>query len=434
MHANGRNTTKLTRGLALFGAGALVLHGWRLGLTLLGPPKKYRVNPDRLPPVDSDQLRDYISNMTDAQAHADTRVSVLTNGDAFYPAEIAAIRAARHSVNLEAYEFHRGEITRQFLDALVDRAHAGVEVRMVIDAIGSWGTGSAYFDGLREAGGRFEWYHPIDSRTWPYFNNRTHRKLLVVDGEVGFVGGAGFADQWVRPNAYGPPWRDTVFQVEGGVVAGLNAVFAENWLETTGEILAGTANFQFAPADGGVSSMVVASTPRSGTTRARILYQALIESAQKEIHITTPYFVPDRSARRALERAARQRGVRVQILTTGPHNDHAMTRQLSHLLDSGLLKAGAQVYEYQPSMIHAKLMTIDGLWTVAGSTNFDHRSFDLNDEVNIVMFDRAIASRIDQDFAHDLSQSRELTLAHLRKADLVDRVVGETSWILRREQ
>jgi cardiolipin synthase len=422
----------LARGLAVFGAGALVLHGWRLGLTLLGSHKRYRIDRNRLAPADSSRLRDYVSTITDAQVHSDTRVSMLVNGDAFYPSELEAVRAAQHSINLQAYEFQEGEITREFLAVLEEQARAGVEVRVVVDALGSWHTRSKYFDGLRRAGGRFEWYHPVNSREWPYLNHRTHRKLLVVDGTVGFVGGAGFADHWIKPTKYGR-WRDTMFRVEGSVVAALNSVFAQNWAETTGEILAGTENFRYAAAEGGVPAMVVTSMPHAGATRARILYQALIESAQKSIHITTPYFVPDRSARQALECAA-GRGISVRILTTGRRNDHPMTRRLSHALEHQLLKAGAALYEYQPSMIHAKLMTIDGIWTVAGSTNFDHRSFELNHEVNIAVFDRSLAAAVDEQFARDLTYSQSFTLARESQRDLIENIEGDASWVVRREQ
>ncbi len=340
MSSHGKATTYFTRGLAAFGAGAFALHAWRLGLTLLGTPRGCRIDRKRLRQIDSSDFRDYVSTITEAHVHADTRVTVLKNGDVFYPAEFEAIRTAKKSVNLEGYGFLEGKVTREFLAILSELAARGVEVRMVIDAIGSWKTHSSYFDELRMAGGRVAWYHPIDSRTWPYLNNRTHRKLLVIDGKVGFIGGAGFADHWVDRNAQGRPWRDTMLRLEGGAVAGLNAVFAENWLETTGEILAGDEHFRFTEVPDGRSAMIVTSTPRGGTTRARILYQTLIEAAAKTIHITTPYFVPDRSARRALLRAVTERGVQVKILTAGPHSDHPMTRRLSRMFDVKLARAG----------------------------------------------------------------------------------------------
>ena len=432
MSSNRTTTQHVTRGLAMFGAGALVFQAWRLALTLGGAPTRYVVDRRRLSPLDSEEFRNYVSSLTDAQVRA-ARILLLRNGEEFYPAELQAIRAARHSINLEAYGFLEGEVTRAFLQALTERARTGVEVRVVLDAIGSWRTRSRYFDALRAAGGRVAWYHPINSRDWPYVNHRTHRKLLVVDAAVGFIGGAGFADHWLDSAAGGPGWRDTMLRAEGGVVSGLNSVFAENWLETTGEILAGAAQFRFDASPNGVSSVVISSTPHGGTTRARMLYQTLLEAARESIWITTPYFVPDRSARKALMRAA-GRGVAVKILTAGPHSDHAMTRRLSRMFDEPLARAGAEIYEYQPSMIHAKLMTIDGLWTVAGSTNFDHRSFDLNDEVNIVICDRALTSQVNDQFRSDLQQSRQLTLRRLKNQNLSDRMIEDARWVIRREE
>lgn len=425
----GRN---LVRGFAVMGAGALALYGWRLGLTLLGPARRYRLDRSRLPAIDSEAFRDYLSIITDASVHPDTRVAVLTDGPEFYTAELDSIRNARSTVNLEAYEFLEGTVTRDFLEALRDRAAAGVEVRLMVDAIGSWGTRSRYFDALRAAGGCVSWYHPVKSRTWPYLNNRTHRKLLVVDGRTGFIGGAGFADHWLERNAQGAPWRDTMLRIEGSAVAGLNGVFAKHWMEVTHEILAGGGQFPSRPGGEGVASLIVESTPHSGATRARVLFQALVEAATSTIHITTPYFVPDGSTRRMLESAAR-RGVAVKIVTAGPHNDHSLTHRLSRMLDHKFARSGAEIFEYQPSMIHAKLMTIDGIWTIAGSTNFDHRSFALNAEVNIAVYDRATAARIDRDFAHDLERSRRLVLRR-PETDLQNRISEDVSWVVRREQ
>ena len=180
--------------------------------------------------------------------------------------------------------------------------------------------------------------------------------------------------------------------------------------------------------------MIVTSSPGGAATRARLLFQALLETATRTVDITTPYFVPDRSARAALVRAVRDRGVRVRILTAGPFSDHQATRRLGRVLARRLVRAGAEVYEYQPAMIHAKLMTVDGIWTVAGSANFDHRSFDLNDEVSIALFDRQVAAQIEQDFTRDLANSVRLTMERLRHAPLSERALGEMSWLLRREQ
>ena len=285
---------------------------------------------------------------------------------------------------------------------------------MIVDAVGSIGTSDRCFDELRAAGGQMCWYHPLRWDTWQRINQRTHRKLIVVDGQTGFLGGADIADHWLQSTAKEPAWRDTVFCVEGEGVAGLISTFSENWLEASGEILSGDKQFGFRAMPHGCESFVVSSTPRGGGTQARILFQALIKSARQSIRITTPYFLPDRSARHALVEAV-QRGVQVQILTAGPRIDHPYIRTLSRHNSRRLLRGGAEIYEYLPAMIHAKLMTVDGQWNVIGSTNFDHRSFALNDEVNMAVLDRELAAVIEADFFEDLKQSRPLTLAMLHE-------------------
>jgi cardiolipin synthase len=253
-----------------------------------------------------------------------------------------------------------------------------------------------------------------------------------VDGETGFIGGAGIADHWLHATSV-PAWRDTVFCVEGEAVAGLISAFCENWLEASGEILSGSKQFAFRATPEGAESFVVSSTPHGGGTQARILFQALINSARNTIRITTPYFLPDRSARLALIRAIRMRGVAVQILTAGPLIDHPIIRRMTHHSVRHLLEAGAEIYEYGPSMIHAKLMTVDGLWNVVGSTNFDHRSFALNDEVNLAVLDRQLAATIEADFFDDLKQSRKLSLSALRRRMLLGKDESALDVILEKE-
>jgi cardiolipin synthase len=306
----------------------------------------------------------------------------------------------------------------EFLAALCERARAGVQVRLTVDRIGSIGTRDAFFDCLRAAGGKMCWYHPIRWNTWQHVDQRTHRKLMVIDGQTGFIASAGIAEHWLHATPKGPAWRDTVFCVEGEAVAGLISTFTENWLECSGEILSGAAQFNFRAMPEGVKSFVVSSTPHGGGTSARILFQSLIASARKSIRITTPYFLPDRSARAALVGAV-QRGVEVKILTAGPLIDHPTVRRMSMQSSRHLIKAGAKIYDYQPSMIHAKLMTIDSQWSVVGSTNFDHRSFGLNDEVNLAVLDRELAAVINADQDADIEQSKPLTLAEVHRRMIV---------------
>ncbi len=409
-----------TRTLAAIGAGAILVYGSRVLLDFFGPVIPYSMRDDVGCALDSEEFTRFLSLVTNGTVRG-SRITRLKNGSEFYPAEMEAIRRAKHAINLEFYEFMPGRVADEMLAALAERAKAGVEVRMVIDALGSFHTPSTYFDEVRAAGGQMRWYHPIRWDTWPQANNRTHRKLLIIDGETAFVGGAGVADYWRYEVRGKPVWRDSVFRVEGDAVAGLISTFSENWLESSGEILSGTTQFGFQASPGGATSFVVSSTPHGGGTRARTLFQALIKSACETIRITTPYFLPDRSARQALIDAVQKRGVKVQILTAGPRIDHPLVMKMSRHSSRHLLAAGAEIYEYQPSMIHAKLMTVDGEWNVLGSTNFDHRSFALNDEVNLAVLDRELAAVIESDFFADLRQSRRLTPAMLQERTMLGR-------------
>jgi cardiolipin synthase len=410
--ASPRRSHPLTRTLATIGAASLTLYAAKVLLNLFGPQPHYIIAKDLNVPLDSEPFIQFLSIVTDGTRRR-SQLRRLRNGVEFYPEYLAAIRAARRAINLEFYEFLPGEVATELLEALTERARAGVEVRVLIDAIGSIPTPNALFDPLRAAGGMMCWYHPFRWDTWQFMNQRTHRKLLIVDGETGFMGGAGIGDHWLKATKEGPAWRDTVFCVQGEAVAGLISTFAENWLEASGHILSGPAQFDFRLMPEGCESFVVSSTPRGGGTQARILFQALIKSARHTIRITTPYFLPDRAAREALADAARN-GVDVQILTAGPRIDHPYIRTLSRNSSHRILTAGAKIHEYQPAMIHAKLMTIDSQWSVLGSTNFDHRSFALNDEVNLAVLDPTLARTLESDFAQDLKQSRPLTLETLR--------------------
>jgi cardiolipin synthase len=420
-----------TRALAAVGVGSIAFFTARFLVNFFGPAIPYAMPNQTQAELDSDEFLQFLSLVTDGTVRR-SHISRLKNGVEFYPAYLEAIRRAKHAVNLEFYQYQPGQVGDEILAALSERAANGVEVRVIVDALGSFGTPDSYFAPLRAAGGQVCWYHPLHWDTWPNVNNRTHRKLLIVDGETGFIGGAGIADQWLRETTV-PTWRDTVFCVEGEAVAGLISAFCENWLESSGEILSSSKQFGFRAAPEGARSFVVLSTPHGGGTQARILFQALINSARSTIRITSPYFLPDRSARQALMDAIQKRGVAVQILTAGPRIDHPTIRTMSHHSVHRLLQAGAEIYEYQPSMIHAKLMTVDGMWNVVGSTNFDHRSFALNDEVNLAVLDGELATTIEKDFFEDLQQSRRLTLRRLKEESLLGNQETVLDEILERE-
>lgn len=422
-----------TKALAVVGAGALLLHGARFALSAFGPARPYRLQENDLE-TDSQEFVDRLSCVTDALLYRDTRIAVLKNGPEFYPAELAAIDSAEKCINLEAYEFLEGDLTREVVHRLAARARQGVQVRLVIDAIGSFGTRKSYFQPLLAAGGRVAWYHPINWKEWPEFDHRTHRKMLIIDGKLGFIGGADYADHWIENKDGKLPWRDTVLRVEGGVVGSLTTVFAENWIDADGEILFNSTQFPPERPAGDKTCMVIMSSAGYSTSRARVLFQTLLESARSTIQITSPYFLPDRSVRHSLERAVRERGVKVQVLTAGANTDYGSVRRLSEAMSASLIRAGVEFYEYQPSMIHAKLMTIDGLWTVAGSTNFDHRSFALNDEVNLAAFDPETAGCIEKHFKEDLQQSQLLTVKELRSSGWGERLFADISWVFRGEE
>lgn len=429
-HPRVRNY-KLLSILALI---ALILQSGLLFLALFAPGLPYRVSRERAEALDDRHFVTTVEALTSAHLHSYSRIEVLTNGEQFYENMLEAISRAQRTINLEVYIFSASEIGERFVKAMAERARAGVEVNVIVDAIGAFRQTKGFFRELTDAGGQVYWYHPLRWNTWPKINNRTHRELLIIDGKIGFTGGAGIADHWYKTVANEPKWRDTMVRTEGAIVTGLQSVFAENWLESSGEILTGYNYFPMPPQSGEPNSMVVGSTPTTGSsTSARVLFQLLIASAAKSVHITTPYFLPDTSAREELKRAVK-RGVEVGIVVPGKHNDHLLTRRSSRRLYGDLLEAGAKIYEYQPAMIHTKSMVVDGLWGVVGTTNFDSRSFGINDEVNLAVLDKEFAARIDEDFRKDRAASREITFEQWKNRPYFERVHEAFGQILERQQ
>jgi cardiolipin synthase len=412
----------------------LVLAAYLLG-GLMGSSPQYRIHgAEEMPPNDSPDFLNVLESLVDAKANRTGNLQVFTNGPSFYPAILDAIRNAQRSVCLEAYIFHKSEIARMYLDALAERARAGVEINLTLDAFGSVSAGSGFFRPLTEAGGRLRRYNGFSMYRILHIDNRTHREILIVDGKTAFIGGAGVADQWYKGVKSSPRWRDTMVRVEGEAVSNLQATFAENWLAASGELLVGEAYFPEIQCPNPMTALVINSTPTvGGSTRARVLFQLLLASARQSIIITTPYFLPDKSLMRELCRAV-ERGVNLRILVPGRKSDHLLTRSTSRGGYGPLLKAGAQVYEYQPSMIHAKILCIDHLWSVVGSTNFDNRSFGINDEVNLVIRDPAVAERLESDFAGDLNDSRQISLDDWRRRPVTERATEFLGWVIERQQ
>jgi cardiolipin synthase len=369
-----------------------------------------------------------------AEPHAHNRVDVLANGPAFYPAMIEAIRSAERSVCLECYIFHPGRVADAIAEALIDRARHGVIVSLVFDSIGSFPFWySRVRRRLRKAGCRVHNYQAVRWYSLARLNNRTHRELLIVDGRVAFVGGAGVADWWAYPTRKRPHWRDTMVRVEGPVVNAIQGVFAENWIECCSEILEGDAFFPTLPNAGSVTATTVKSSPSDRFTLARVAFQALIEAADEDVRINTPYFLPDRAMRRALIRTAR-RGVSIRLIVPGPGTDQRWVRLASRRMYGRLLRAGVRIFEYRPAMMHAKVLLVDHVWAVVGTTNMDNRSFEHNDEVNLVMREDDVIARLGRDFEADLAVCDEVTLARWRSRPLWERALNPIVWILERQQ
>jgi len=413
---------------------SLVLAAYLLG-GLIGSSPEYRIHgAQEMPANDSPEFINVLESLADAKANRTGDFEVFTNGPNFYPAALEAIRGAKRSVCLEAYIFHSSEIGRMYVDALAERARAGVEINVTLDAFGSISTRKSFLRPILEAGGRVRRYNGFSWYRILHIDNRTHRELLIVDGSTAFIGGAGVADQWYKPLKSSPRWRDTLVRVQGEAVPNLQATFAENWLAACGELLVGDAYFPDIQCPNPATSLVINSTPTiGGSTRARVLFQLLLASARHTIDITTPYFLPDKSLTRELCRAL-ERGVKVRILVPGRRADHLLTRSASRGGYGPLLKSGADVYEYQPSMIHAKILCIDRLWAVVGSTNFDNRSFGINDEVNLAVRDPAVALRLETDMENDLKQSRQISLDDWRRRPVTERATELLGWVIARQQ
>ena len=418
----------LSEWLALIGC---IFVAWLLIMTLFAPHIPYTLN-ERLECA-SEQFIYSLSHVTLSSVHHDSRFEVLTNAPQFYPAMLSAIREARHSINMECYIFRPDGTGRAFMTAMMDRARAGVAVKLVVDAVGSFRFGFSAIREMREAGcdvqlyQRFKWYRL--SR----LNNRTHRELLIVDGRVAFIGGAGVGDQWATGVRRKAPWRDTMARVTGPVVSSIQGVFAENWVECCGEILCGPDYFPALTKTGDTSTIIIKSSPADRATACRVVFQLLVESAAKQIRITTPYFLPDKSLREAFIASA-ERGVTIEIIVPGSHTDQRWVRLVSRRKYNELLRAGVRIYEYRAGMTHAKVLNVDDLWVVLGTTNFDNRSFEHNDEVNVAIRDQEMAARVTADFRQDLKYCEEVTLETWKRRSLLEKIVEPFAWILERQQ
>jgi cardiolipin synthase len=411
-------------------AGAVFI-AWLILVFLFTPGINYHLS--RRTSIHNDDFLYTLQSTCQAALHQGNRVTVLTNGTEFYPAMLDAIRCASTSINMECYIFQPGRIADAFIEALSERARAGVNVTMVVDAIGSFNLWGRPVHRLRQAGCRIESYQRLRWYSLARLNNRTHRELLIVDGRIAFTGGAGIADWWAVPEGRKPPWRDTMARIEGPLVAALQGVAAENWLECCGEILTGPEYFPDLDVVGHTTAFVVKSSPSDRATASRVTFQLLMEGADHDLRISTPYFLPDRALRRALVQIAR-RGVKVSVVVPGPATDQKWVRLASRRMWGELLDAGVRIYEYRKTMTHAKVLLVDGIWSVLGTTNIDNRSFEHNDEVNVAMLDRVVAARLTEDYERDIADSDEMTLARWHRRPRWEKIAGPFIWILERQQ
>jgi len=357
------------------------------------------------------------------------RTRALVNGDEIFPEMLEAIRGARKSITFEMYIYWKGAIGEQFTAALEERARSGVKVHVMIDALGSQKIEKTVLGRLKDAGARVELYNPVRWDTIARMNNRTHRKIMVIDGAVGFTGGAGIGDEWSGDAQDANHWRDTHFRLEGPAVAQMQAAFMENWIEVTGEVLHGPEYFPELRPVGDELAQFVVSSPGGGGESAQLLYLMSIAAARRSIQLSAAYFVPDDNEVRQLVEA-RGRGVRVQIIVPGPATDSAAVRRASRSTWGELLRAGVEIYEYQPTFYHVKVMTVDGLWVTVGSTNFDTRSFSTNDEANLNVYDRAFAAEGERIFERDLGRSRRITLEEWEGRPLREKLLEHAAGLL----
>jgi cardiolipin synthase A/B len=336
------------------------------------------------------------------------RVEILLNGEEIFPTKLALIRKARRTINYAQYVFEDGEPAKDIAEAVAERCRAGIKVNVLLDAVGTLAMPAEFREQMTKAGCRVESFRPLSPFAIDRVNYRNHRRILVVDGLVGVTGGSGISGKWSGNGRQEGQWRDTDVLLEGPVIEQLQGAFAENWLEATGVAIGGPEYFPRRRLDskGLVDAQIVRSSPAGGGTAMYTMFLLAIASARHSIHITNPYFVPDDKMISTLVAAA-QRGVQVVLLIPGAI-DHNLVRQASRSEFGRLLKNGVRVYEYRPALLHAKTMVVDGIWATVGSTNLDHRSFSLNEELNVAIYDTDTAQRLERVFTEDLSNSRRV--------------------------
>jgi cardiolipin synthase len=349
------------------------------------------------------------------------RIEALENGDEIFPAMLGAVRAAQRTITFETYIYWSGATGNAFAQALIERARAGVKVHLMLDWLGSAKVSQELLDNMRQGGVEIERYHPIRWYSLGKLNNRTHRKVLVIDGKVGFTGGVGIADQWTGHAQDPDHWRDMHFRVAGPVVAQMQAAFLDNWIKTTGRVLHGENYFPVMSGEGGQDMQMFMSSPAGGSASMRLMYLAAITAAEEAIDIEAAYFIPDSLMVNELIRATK-RGVKIRILVPDKHIDSETVRIASKRAWGPLLSNGVEIYEYSPTMLHCKLLIFDHFMVSVGSTNFDMRSLELNDEASLNIYDERFARQMTTVVDHDLERATRYTLEDWKNRAWIQKV------------
>jgi cardiolipin synthase len=391
--------------------------GALLALNLTTPEERIQRRIARLYATDSAMFRRSTGLLLGPAILPGNRMEILLNGDEIFPAMLAAIRAAQKTITLETFIYWSGDIGKQFAEALADKAKSGVKVHLLLDWLGCDKIDASYVAMIRDAGGQVEKFHPLRWHNLGRLNDRNHRKVLVVDGSIGFTGGVGIAEEWTGRAQDAAHWRDSHFRVQGPVVAQMQAVFLDSWMKATGHVLHGDDYFPQLSSAGDSHAQMFSSSPSGGSESMHLMYLLAITAAERSILLANAYFLPDKLTLRTLIDAL-ERGVRVRIMTPGKHIDSAIVRRASRACWGDLLRAGAEIYEYQLTMFHCKTMVIDDCMVSVGSTNFDPRSFRLNDEANLNVYDTEAVAALSAVFEDDLLRSLLITYESWRQRPL----------------
>ena len=419
----------MNRAVLVAGTAAVTVALVLLVVNFMGGEKKIERRITRVNAIENPLFAHELGAMLGPAMLGGNRVQVLKNGDQIFPPMLLAIRSAQTTITFESYIYWSGDIGKEFADALAERARRGVKVHVLLDWVGSAKMDESLMTGMRAAGVQVQRFHPP---TWNHLgrlNNRTHRKILVTDGRTAFTGGVGIAPHWTG-NAQDPDhWRDTHFQVEGPVVAQMQSVFMDNWIKATGDVLHGPTYFPLIAPMGTQVAQMFSSSPTGGSESMQLMYLLAITAATRSIDLSASYFVPDELMLRTLIDAVK-RGVKLRIIVPGEHIDSETVRSASRASWGGLLAAGAYIAEYQPTMFHSKVMTVDQVLVSVGSTNFDNRSFRLNDEATLNIMDSEFAVQQTQIFEEDMKLSRQITFDQWSNRPLKEKLAERLAVLL----